>query len=245
MSRTALLPVQSSVYVPIGHISTWWEGESLYGWCSRLQASYGGKAQTLGIMLFGRPYASRNVDVPSGLDRFVAATAGKLGGVEEILRTRTVVAAYWPFADQTTRAKVLDAVTDTIGTPAPHLLGLTAAQIGARHPLRSCAHCREAALARDGYATWKLHHQLPGVWWCTEHKRPLEQLRTERAIWRQSGVDEIALAHRQMRASNTRWSWRSLCHARCWTSTRQIRPAWRACVYAACVIFRLRGRRVG
>lgn len=193
MNSTSLLPDRSSVHVSLGHIPTWWEGESLYGWCSRLHTLDGRANKSLGTILFGRGHACRNVDVPVGMDRFVAATGGRLGGVEEILRTRTVLAAYWPFADAITRENVVDAVIDVSGASAAQLLGLTASRLGAHHPLRSCPDCRREQQKDKGYATWMVQQQLPGVWWCPKHYRPLEQVSVNRAIWNKPGDGDVEL----------------------------------------------------
>lgn len=193
MSSTSLLPDQSSAHVSLGHIPTWWEGESLYGWCSRVHTLEGCATKALGAILFGRNHACRNVDVPVGMDRFVAATAGRLGGVEDILRNRTVLAAYWPFADALTRENVVDAVTDVTGASAAQMLGLTASRLGANHPLRSCPDCRREQKKEKGLATWMVEQQLPGVWWCPSHHRPLEQVRDSRAVWSKPGETDIEL----------------------------------------------------
>jgi len=193
MTSTSLLPDQSSVHVSLGHIPGWWEGESLYGWCSRVHTLENPATKALGAILFGRTHACRNVDIPVGMDRFVAATAGRLGGVEDILRNKTVLAAYWPFADGLTRENVVDAVTDVTGASAAQMLGLTASRLGAHHPLRSCPDCRREQQKENGYATWMTEQQLPGVWWCPSHHRPLEQVRESRAIWSKPGETDIEL----------------------------------------------------
>ena len=140
MTSTSLLPDQSSVHMSLGHIPTWWEGESLYGWCSRVHTLEGRPNKSLGTILFGRSHACRNV---VGMDRFVAATGGRLGAVEDILRNRTVLAAYWPFADALTRENVVDAVTDVNGTSAAQMLGLPASRLGA-HQFQSRSASRPA-----------------------------------------------------------------------------------------------------
>lgn len=171
----------------LGYLPDWWEGESLYGWCTRVHALRGGKVRVLGRVLFGREHACRVVDIPSGLDRFSEATAGLLGDTEAILRQRTVLASYWPFASDSTRRMLLDAANDVIGTPTPVVLGWTASRLGAEHPLRYCSQCHRESLAACGYSTWQVAQQLPGVWWCASHGRPLEQIITRRAIWRKPG----------------------------------------------------------
>ena len=193
MKLSNLLQRQASPYVPLGFSPDWGEGESLYGWCSRTHGLHGSKTRDFGAMLFGREHACRMVDLPCGLDRFVAATAGRLGGVEQLLLKRTVVSAYWPFADDFTREKVLDSVTDSFGTPAAQLLGLTASRLRALHPLRSCPDCMRESRSNVGYATWLLRQQLPGVWWCSEHQRPLGQVPEARAIWHTPGWSEVPL----------------------------------------------------
>jgi hypothetical protein len=178
---------------PLGFLPTWWDGESLYGLCSRLHALRGDKNRELGRMLFGREHACRVIDIPSGLGRFMHVTEGKLGTPEEIIRGRTVAAAYWPFASDTTRHLLIQAATDALGVPIPMVLGLPAGRAGAFHPLRSCAECRREATTGNGYATWQLADQMPGVWWCPIHGRPLEQVNAVKAIWRKPGSDGVEL----------------------------------------------------
>lgn len=177
----------------LGFLPTWWKGESLYGLCSRLHALRGDKTRDLGRKLFGREHACRVVDIPSGLGRFMHVTEGKLGTPEEIIQRRTVAAAYWPFASDATRQLLLQAATDALGVPVPMVLGLPAGRAGAFHPLRTCAECRRIATIEKGYATWQLADQLPGVWWCPIHGRPLEQVNGVKAIWRKPGSDGLEL----------------------------------------------------
>ena len=125
--------------------------------------------------------------------RFVHATEGLLGSTEVILKSRTVVAAYWPFASEATRRQLIDAANDVIATPIPIVLGLPASKFGSYHPLRYCAACHQDGLSRRGYFTWQLSQQLPGVWWCPQHKQTLEQVQKVRSVWRQPGSESLAL----------------------------------------------------
>lgn len=142
----------------LGFVAGWWEGESLYGWSSRMHALRGGNARTTGRLLYGREHACRVIDLPLGIGRLVQATRGQLGSAEEILRQHTVLASYWPFATETARRMVLDAAVDASGIPIPMALGLPASKLGADHPLRYCGACHREALARDGYSIWLLRH---------------------------------------------------------------------------------------
>jgi hypothetical protein len=155
----------------------------------------GGKARTTGQVLFGREHASRLADFPSGLARLVQATGGALGSAEQILRQRTVLAAYWPFATAGTRKMVLAAATEGRQMPISMALGLPGSRMRGDHPLRYCEQCHQEALASDGYSTWLLEHQLPGVWWCVRHRRPLAQAPKRQAIWRKPGCDGVLLGH--------------------------------------------------
>jgi hypothetical protein len=144
-------------------------------------------------MLFGLEHASRIVDIPSGLGRFVQATGGLLGTAEEVIRSRTVAAAYWPFASESIRLQLVLAATDAAGVNIPMVLGLQAGRVRALHPLRSCPACRSEAVETVGYATWRLSDQLPGVWWCSQHKRPMEQVNNARDGWRKPGMEGVTL----------------------------------------------------
>lgn len=173
----------------LGFLPDWWEGESLFGWCSRFHALRGGNARVLGRLLFGREHACRLVDIPSGMGRFVEATGGLMGSVETVLRERTVLAAFWPFASDHTRGMLLDAANDVIGTPTVVVLGLRASRLNAEYSLRYCSACHQEGIAARGYATWQLAQQLPGVWWCPQHLQTLAQVSKRRAIWRKPGYD--------------------------------------------------------
>ena len=177
----------------LGHVPGFWEGESLYGWSSRLHALRGGKARVTGRILYGREHACRQYDLPSGLGRLAQATAHKLGTAESILRERTVLAAYWPFASQGTRQAVLDAATDVSGLSVTMALGLPASRLGAEHPLRYCAYCHQTQMASEGYSTWLVRQQMPGAWWCAVHDCTLFQVTQHRAIWRKPGRDGVQL----------------------------------------------------
>lgn len=193
VARQLSLAPTESARASLGYVPDWWDGESLYGWCARLHALRGGRSRTTGHLLFGREHASRVTDFLPGIGRLVEATRGQLGTAEEILRQRTVLAAYWPFASKATRRMVLDAATDVSGIPIPMALGLPASKLGADHPLRYCPACHREALASEGYSTWLLRHQLPGVWWCDRHEVPLAQVHKRRAIWHKPGADAVLL----------------------------------------------------
>ena len=190
--QPSVAPTEAS-RATLGFIPDWWDGESLYGWCARTHALRGGRSRSTGHLLFGREHASRVTDFLPGIGRLVEATRGQLGTAEEILRQRTVLASYWPFASKTTRRMVLDAATDVSGIPIPMALGLPASKLGADHPLRYCQACHREALASEGYSTWLLRHQLPGVWWCHRHEVPLAQVLKRRAIWHKPGADAVRL----------------------------------------------------
>jgi hypothetical protein len=189
--RGVSIPAPSPV--ELRYLPSFWDGESLYGWSSRLHALRGGKARVTGRILFGREHACRQYDLPSGLGRLAWATGNQLGSTESLLRERTVLAAYWPFASQTTRQAVLDAAKDASGLSITMALGLAASRLGAEHPLKYCEHCHREQLASTGYSTWLVRHQMPGAWWCAAHGCTLHQVTQHRAVWRKPGRDCVQL----------------------------------------------------
>jgi hypothetical protein len=176
----------------LSHLPSWLPGDSLYGWCSRLHSLSHFRTRTLGSELFGREHAARMLNLPQGMGRFAIATRGLLGTSERILKERTVVGAYWPFATPTARQQILDAAADRLGIPISVALGLLASRVGADHPLRYCQTCCRQDTAESGAPTWKVRHQLPGVWWCLEHNEALHQV-SGRAIWHKPGRDGLQL----------------------------------------------------
>jgi hypothetical protein len=170
------------------HVPDWLSGETLYGWASRFQHLRGGTARQVGQLLFGREHACRQVDFPTGVGRFVAATDGKLGSVEQVLRERTVLGAYWPFCGDDVRRLLVGSAGDEVSSALVTILGLPASRFGAQHALRYCVDCARGMVESVGYATWSLEHQLPGVWVCERHLRPLHHVARPRAIWHRPGT---------------------------------------------------------
>lgn len=169
-------------------VPDWVQGESLYGWCSRYQDVWQGKTKDLGLLLFGRDHACRQRDLPHGMNRFQQASKGLLGTTESILRGRTVLGAYWPLIDDSTRRAVIAAASDTTGVGVAMALGLPASRLGATHPLRWCPECVRDAVARHEQPTWLIEHQWPAAWVCVHHGQPLSQVHSDRAQWLRPGA---------------------------------------------------------
>jgi hypothetical protein len=172
----------------LAFVPDWLPGESLYGWCARLQSSWLGTTKDFGLYLFGRVHACRLRDLPHGMNRFQRASRGLLDPTEKILRERTVLGAYWPLIDGPMRRSVVDAACDTTGVGVAMALGLPASRLGARHPLRWCPECLRDAAARLEPATWLIEHQWPATWVCARHGCPLRQGRSDRAHWLRPGA---------------------------------------------------------
>lgn len=139
-------------------------------------------------MLFGRPHACRQRDLPHGMTRFQQATRGLLGTTESILRERTVLGAYWPLLDGPTRAAVTAAASDMTGVGVAMALGLPASRLGAAHHLRWCPDCIQDAHQQNRQPTWLIEHQWPAAWMCVRHQRPLWQVHSDRAQWLRPGA---------------------------------------------------------
>lgn len=158
---------------PLMQIADWLPGESLYGWTSRHDAIYGESAAQTGIDLFGREYAAQLLDLPAGLDHFVAKTRGLLGSPIEILRLRTVVGWFWPFLDDAMAEEVQAAARASGGPPLVLVLGMRGQRTSSPLRLRHCPLCVRDGIARTGRFVREVRHQLPSSWYCYEHQRPL------------------------------------------------------------------------
>ncbi len=86
---------------------------------------------------------------------------------------------------------VLAAAEAMQGTSVAHLkfrLGLLTSRFRANHPLKACPACMSVDVKSSGWSTWRIVHQFPGMWWCTEHQEPLltssiKSTGVERFLW--------------------------------------------------------------
>ena len=159
---------------PLMQIRDWLPGESLYGWSTRHDVIYGKSEAQTGIELFKREYAAQLLDLPVGIDHFVAKTRGLLGGTLEILRSRTVVGWFWPFLDSTLVDELQTAASTSGGPPLVASLGLRGQRTSSPLRLRHCPQCVVKGLLETGGFIRALRHQLPSSWYCYEHDLPLQ-----------------------------------------------------------------------
>lgn len=164
-------------------IPSWAPDETLYSWCGRYHDSYGLSVKQTSNDLFGRAHAYLQHALPTGMDWFNAATCGMLGTPTEIVRTRTVAGVYWPFMDASAQARLAKSLASS-SVSATGANGFGAARWSAKHDLRSCAQCVGRDLQQWGYARWQLAHQLPGVWVCVAHLRPLMTSASRPVAWK-------------------------------------------------------------
>lgn len=165
-------------------IPAWSGTETLYSWCVGYHKVYGGtSAKSTGMKLFGRANACRLHDLPSGLGFLAQQTGGVLGSMEEILLTRTVLAAYAPLMGDEKYMRLAESLIAGKASGSKAAWGITASRLGAVHPLRLCPICAESDEARCGRALWRFGHQLPATHVCTEHGVRLLAIPTSKALW--------------------------------------------------------------
>ena len=164
-------------------VPDWATGETLYSWCSRYHSEYGLSVKQTSDDLFGRPHGYLQHVVPSGMTRFDQVTGGSLGTPTEIVRARTIAAAYWPFMDGAERLRLVEGCADA-STLTLGCTGFGTAGWSAAHDLRFCEQCMSRDMCQSGYARWHLTHQLPGVWVCVEHSRPLMTCASQSIAWK-------------------------------------------------------------
>lgn len=165
-------------------IPAWSGSETLYSWCVGYHKVYGGaSAKSTGMTLFGRPNACRLHDLPSGLAFLERQTGGALGSMEEILLTRTVLAAYAPLMDDEKYMRLAESLIAGNASGSKAAWGITASRLGAVHPLRFCPICATSDEACHGRRLWRLEHQLPATHVCIEHAVELHAYCPNEALW--------------------------------------------------------------
>lgn len=154
----------------------WLPDETLFSLCSRHHAlSRNHKSATSCQQLFGHGSQGAAHDLPSRLGRFVEVTRGLLGDVDSIIRQHTVLPFYLPFASRVDEAEVFAAMAGPSIGGLKFQLGLLTSRFRANHPLKACIDCMAEDRNRWSTGYWRVQHQLPGVWVCLVHGRPLSQ----------------------------------------------------------------------
>ena len=165
-------------------LSSWQPDETLYSWAAA-QAEIMGtmSAKTAGLVMFGRPQACRQYELPAGLWHFVKWTEGRLGSLDEIATQRTVLSDWWPFCHEAKREVVRAMLIDGQAGSVRLKAGITASGAGARRPLRYCPACRSAELGNSGKSYWHVAHQRLGTLVCLQHGLALHQFWPHRSQW--------------------------------------------------------------
>lgn len=152
--------------------------ETLFSWCSRYhRMAVNGLSRTTCIQLFGHPRLGSAHDFPCRLNTFVDRTDHMFGNALEIIQHRTILPFYLPFKSQELANEAIASLKLNGVGNLKFQLGLLTSGFGAAHPLKSCPECVRADREQYGWSYWHRSHQLPGVWFCPEHHRPLQVTR--------------------------------------------------------------------
>lgn len=158
----------------------WHPGETLFSLVSRHHRFWGHRlAGQTARVLFGRKGLGYQHDFPGGIDHFVQATGGRLGGVDSICLDRTLLRYFRPFL---TEPREEACVTAMRGLSVAHLkfrMGLLTSRFRAHHPLKVCLACIEEDRDLTGWPWWHMDHQYPGVWICPRHGKNLAESSTK------------------------------------------------------------------
>ncbi len=169
--------------IPFAATLDWHGGETLYSWCARTHLGFGTSDRKSSVALFGHAEAFKEHEIPRGLPALASRTHGCIGLAEDILRHRTVLAAYLPFLQAEDEKKLLSRMASMTRRQPLALNGIHPAAAAALHRLRFCRACAAMTLDSQGFATWVLNAQLPGVWTCAIHECALERLEGRPGGW--------------------------------------------------------------
>ena len=148
--------------------------ETLYSVCARYHYRSGySDSATTSARLLGHLRGGKQYDLLVGMAKLSELTEGAIPANEATLRERTVLRAYLPFMPPTRRTKVVEAcLRSTKSVLAKSYAGLSTGAT-TNHFLRHCPECLEAQHTEHGFVFWNTSLQLPGVWVCPHHQRPL------------------------------------------------------------------------
>lgn len=148
--------------------------ETLFSVCSRFHQLTAWRRQTLtGVLLFDAPRASRKRCVPSGLHTLIRCLPDIFGSVQAILQSHTVGTLYLRFMSGEQSQRAAGACTKLSQPRTRFTFDWASNRFELQHPLRLCPTCAAEQVERNGYAYWKVEHQLPGAWVCLDHNEPL------------------------------------------------------------------------
>ena len=160
---------QNEVWVP-----PWLEDETLYSLCGRFHRIAGQRlASSTCMHLFGHPRAGVSHDLPGAIAALTSRTGGRLGTAREVVLERTVLGYYLRFRSRDVQENAIAQLLHSGPAGMKARLGWLATRMGAAHPLCACDQCVQEDIDRHHIPTWRLVHQLPGVWVCPVHGAPL------------------------------------------------------------------------
>lgn len=140
--------------------------------CTHRMSDRSSAADTSSV-LFGDPRAGLLQDFPYALGNFCANTKGMYGTALDIVNMTTTLPYFIRFRSGVAASKLIDGLIEASGGRFKLDLGLHSSPVGAKFPLRACDQCINEDILEYGRAYWHRRHQLPGVWACTHHSRPL------------------------------------------------------------------------
>jgi hypothetical protein len=150
------------------------ENQTLYSWCGLTHALSGStNAHVTSTRLFGAPYAALSHDFPSRLIALDRSTQGALGRLNDIALRNTLLGYYLAVVRQAQAEQIIGLLRTGTIRHLKMLLGITASRVGGHHPLKGCQECFKEDETSHGWAYWHVDHQIPSVFVCTKHHRPL------------------------------------------------------------------------
>lgn len=145
-------------------------GESLYSLAGRLGRVNGYRAELTCRLLLGSSAEFRVADAEINLSRFVTATQSLYGNSIELLQKYTV----FPFRNMTASRLLHADYSSKSGTLLLNSkFNLAELSNYEEHLWRWCPECLERDKASIGFTYWRVKHQLPGVFVCSDHRTTL------------------------------------------------------------------------
>lgn len=149
-------------------------GETLYSWCGRVHEWTGQPSvRKTSLALFGHPSAALLHDFPALLNQLSARVRGALEPPRSVALQRTLLGYFLVCQTSDTAHALLEAICESVRPFLKYELGIPAARMGARHPLKWCVQCAEMAIRSHGYSAWRLVDQFPTSLVCVDHGDPL------------------------------------------------------------------------
>ncbi|QHC05371.1 hypothetical protein GRQ40_16520 [Anoxybacillus sp. PDR2] len=152
-------------------------GETIYSVVSKYHHMSGNDSMVrTSSEIFNKYYAAAhgyNIDMPLGLSTLHEATKkfNIKSSMEEWVYDHTSFNYFTFFGNTEQSQKMMDSMLYTDRSGVILSSGKGASRIKDFIYLRFCHECLQQALSEKGLGFWKLHHQLPGVYYCVEHQQ--------------------------------------------------------------------------